>query len=342
MVRKDRPMGKMHEEVKKWLTRPADRACPVVGRMLLERVERARPRLNDPADAEALHDFRVATRRLRSFLRSYRPHLPTKLGGKLRKQLGEVFSSTNAARDAEVHRAWLEKQLAEAELPHDERRALALLAERLAPDSPAPLAELRRQAGEGFARVADKLRKQFDKAAGDAGADRSPPFAQAAAAELRKQAERLGEQLGQVQSALDPEDHAHEARLRGKRVRYLIEPLIGVVDGAEACAARLKQLQDLLGDWHDLRTLQAELRERVRESAVAWADELVSKAAAKSAGDQTLRGPELARQLAPAAGPIRAGQEACYDRLCRQREAGEIAALLEDLENLAGRLEQAG
>ena len=73
-------------------------------------------------DDEALHDFRVSLRRLRSIIRAYRPFLKGSKPRKLRKRLGALASSTNVARDAEVQIVWLEK--AGVELFSDSHRKI--------------------------------------------------------------------------------------------------------------------------------------------------------------------------------------------------------------------------
>ena len=57
------------------LTTPAPGAARRIAVNLLDAASAARERLTDADDAEALHDFRVAMRRLRSTLRAYQPQL---------------------------------------------------------------------------------------------------------------------------------------------------------------------------------------------------------------------------------------------------------------------------
>ena len=70
----------------------------------------ARARLAAAADAEALHDFRVALRRLRSWERAFRPYFEDELPKKLRRKLRDLARDTGASRDLEVHLAWLAEQ----------------------------------------------------------------------------------------------------------------------------------------------------------------------------------------------------------------------------------------
>ena len=82
-------------------------------RVALERLHAAREaaaRLDDPADTEALHDFRVAIRRLRSTLRAWRPVLGKGLRKRHRRALRALQGATGGGRDAEVALAWLGEQ----------------------------------------------------------------------------------------------------------------------------------------------------------------------------------------------------------------------------------------
>ena len=56
------------------LDRPAPDAVRHVALDFLRQAAEARERLGDPSDAEALHDFRVAIRRLRSTVRAHAGH----------------------------------------------------------------------------------------------------------------------------------------------------------------------------------------------------------------------------------------------------------------------------
>jgi CHAD domain-containing protein len=80
---------------------------------LLDVVAKERTRLDALDDTEAVHDFRVALRRLRSLLKAHRPRLGRKVE-KLRRKLGAIADKTSAARDAEVQLVWLATQRTDA------------------------------------------------------------------------------------------------------------------------------------------------------------------------------------------------------------------------------------
>src|ERR1700739_69868 len=93
-----------------FLDQPVERAVRVVALTLLRDAATTRARLIDPGDTEALHDFRVAVRRLRSWLRAYRPYLGDSVRDKNRRRLRAVARATSLARDTEVHLQWLHEQ----------------------------------------------------------------------------------------------------------------------------------------------------------------------------------------------------------------------------------------
>jgi CHAD domain-containing protein len=89
---------------------PAPHGTRLVALTLLDAAAAARRKLDEGVDPEALHDFRVALRRLRSWLRAFRPHLKGSVRGKERRRLQALADATGASRDAEVHLEWLREQ----------------------------------------------------------------------------------------------------------------------------------------------------------------------------------------------------------------------------------------
>ncbi|OGR61514.1 MAG: hypothetical protein A2X36_10475 [Elusimicrobia bacterium GWA2_69_24] len=89
------------------LSGPASDGVRAVASSLMDAAQEAHLRMDDPQDAEALHDFRVSLRRLRSSLRFYRPLLGGALKRKVLRRLKGVAAATNPGRDAEVQAACL-------------------------------------------------------------------------------------------------------------------------------------------------------------------------------------------------------------------------------------------
>ena len=90
--------------------------CGIVADSRLDACVDAAERLDSNA-SEALHDLRVSLRRLRTWLRAFRPFVDDTVGRKSRRRLRRLVRSTNSARDLEVWSIWI------AEQDQSERRA---------------------------------------------------------------------------------------------------------------------------------------------------------------------------------------------------------------------------
>src|SRR5688500_18380326 len=95
---------KVHEEM---LVGAAELGARRVALELVEEAVDAADRLTAGEDPEALHDLRVAVRRLRSAVRAYREDLRDGVGRKARRTLRDFARASGAARDAEVLEEWL-------------------------------------------------------------------------------------------------------------------------------------------------------------------------------------------------------------------------------------------
>lgn len=233
----------------------------MVAQGLLDDLRKARRRLERGGDADALHDFRVALRRLRSWLRAYRPSLRDTVRGPTLRALRTVADLTNGARDTEVALAWLATR---EELPSRAQPGIRHLAARLRREHRRFARELGVHIGEDLTKVLRRLDGQLSHFRIDV-TSRSPetlePMAGAVAARLREHSERFEAAVRPV-LAEDDEEAAHAARIAGKRLRYLLEPL----DDDPRAAAVVKQLariQDALGALHDAAVLRRRIaRER--------------------------------------------------------------------------------
>lgn len=230
----------------------------------LDEAGAALERAQDPHDREALHDFRVALRRLRTTLRAYRPLLPGGVPRRLRRRLRELADVTNPARDAEVALTWLRPL--ETELQSHDRIGLRALVGRIehrrAKHLPRSLAE----AGRCFASVDRKLRKILTVPPSKPDAPRVL-FGSVAAATLLGQAKRLDQLIASVSGPDD--DAVHRARIAAKRLRYQLEPVAAALSGGGQLIERLRKFQDLLGELHDLVELQEAVRSEPKTTAVA-------------------------------------------------------------------------
>ena len=240
---------------------PAEGARVTVLARLADAGEAA-TRLADPADAEALHDLRVALRRLRSTLRALGPLLPALIPEKQARRLKKAARLTGPARDGEVFAAWLAAR--REGLPAPYRGAHDWLVERVERHR---AAEERAARGRAV-RLAERAISAVTRRLVGAAAQAAPqPYALVLAGLLRTQAVALREAIREV---VGPEDvpAIHRIRLEAKRLRYLLEPLRGV-EGADASEAveALKGLQDLVGEWHDAQLFRQALARAQIEAA---------------------------------------------------------------------------
>ena len=238
---------------------PAESGARLVALHFLAEAGDAFARLEGGADPEALHDFRVGLRRLRSTLRSHDALLHESLTRKLRRRLRELARATGPRRDAEVHAAWLSEQ--EASLADVERAGAAYFAGRLAEARRDADRELERDAVRPFPKLARKLRRRlrrYTRRVDVESVDGGPSFGTASAELLRALAAELEAALGGVRG-IEDQELAHEARIVGKRLRYALEPLAGMLDGVPPLVKQLKRLQDALGELHDAHVFAAEV-----------------------------------------------------------------------------------
>ncbi len=245
------------------LERPAPESVRRIALGFLDAAAAASRRLESAdagsaADPEALHDFRVAVRRLRSTLRAYRPVLGDAIRRRHERALRDLTRATGAGRDAEVGRAWLAAEQDRLEAGAREI-ADALIAD-LEAETRSGYESARSAAGPDFRRLEKRLRRRLRCLArlddpNDGGAAAVRSFAAAFDRILPAFAGSLDESLDAV-GTVEDRTEAHRARIRGKRVRYILEPLLDEVEGVVALVDRLKELQDAVGDLRDLHLLE--------------------------------------------------------------------------------------
>ncbi|HEX8392574.1 MAG TPA: CHAD domain-containing protein [Longimicrobium sp.] len=226
----------------------APRAARWLALRFLHEADEARARLDDPGDSEALHDFRVAIRRLRSTLRAYAEHVDESIGGRDRRRLRKLAHATGDSRDGEVLIQWVQSRregVPSAGPDWLDRR----LRKRQAKLGTA----LRDEVAHDFARERRRLQDRLEHYTShvDAADPRELPRMSLVLADLvERHAAELRERLAEVRS-VDMQEVAHEGRIAAKRLRYLIEPFGGELSGASALVKRIKALQETLGQMHD-------------------------------------------------------------------------------------------
>ena len=229
----------------------APRAARWLALHFLEEAHAARARLDDAADAEALHDFRVALRRLRSTLRAYAEHLEDAVRGRDRRRLRALARATGDSRDGEVMIVWMEA--ARGELSQAEAAGLEWLLERLRARQEKLDRAMRDEVAHDFERerrrLCDRLEWYPARVVADSPRE-GPPLGPVVAERVAEHAEALRSALAAVRSVEDQE-RAHEGRIEAKRLRYLLEPFAGEREDVRALVKQLKRLQEQLGQMHD-------------------------------------------------------------------------------------------
>ena len=303
------------------LARPPEEGARLLALSFLEQAAEARPRLADPADAEALHDFRVGLRRLRSCLRAYRAFLKESVPRKLASELRRLARSTGPGRDTEVQIEWLRG--CGPELSPHHRAGLAWLLARLEERMRAAFAEMKDEVEQEFADLAAGLRARLSvyrtEVHLDAAAEPRSTLGEATAEILRGQTADLEEHLARIGGAGD-EKAAHRARISAKRVRYLLEPFAEEIPEAGAVVKRFKVLQDLLGELHDAHVLEAVLAAAVEAAAAERVRKLLEISLADAPDEKLLR---TERRRARASGLLAL---ACINRARRDRLFAALAA----------------
>jgi len=269
------------------LEQPVERAARVVALILLENAKKARQRIDDPSDADALHDFRVAIRRLRSWLRALGPWLAGSVPKKAFRRLEKAARLTGDSRDAEVHLTWLEAQ--RAALSVRQRRGLTWLVEQIEAEKKDSDHVVTTKGARAFDRALDAFARKLPayRAHVDTEEASRRRFGSVIAELARDHVATLAERLARVETFED-EKGAHAARIAGKRLRYLLEPVADHIEGASELVSDLSKMQDTFGNWHDVH---------VFSSAIVRASERAAAAEGRHVSEAVVEGEDAQRAL---------------------------------------------
>lgn len=229
----------------------AHRAARHLALRFLDEAQAGRVRLDDAGDTEALHDFRVGLRRLRSTVRAYAAQLEESIGGKDRRRLKALAAATGASRDGEVMIGWMEAR--RDDLSEAERAGRDWLLERLGARQEKLDRDLRKEVAHDFGRERKRLARRLStyQAHVSAADPREEPQMGAVAADLvTAHAEELRQRLD-ASGSVEQQEELHEGRISAKRLRYLLEPFVDELPDAAWAVKRIKRMQDTLGEMHD-------------------------------------------------------------------------------------------
>jgi CHAD domain-containing protein len=236
----------------------------------LNRFMTLEPKVLRGDDPDAIHDMRVASRRLQQILDLLCPKPQARQVRVLRRKIRRSRRCLSEVRNCDVMLARVEKQLAAKRVSRREIR-LALrsyLRERRAQSFEKALRKLGKI---NLAAFYLELRSFIRPGDGAPHTRRHAPVG-----ELTSDIffQRVGESLGQVWQGFESQlalSHAdpqppvlHGARIATKRLRYLIEVIAAFdVPGADDNLRWLRLVQRRLGEWHDLEVLEQMMIEMV-------------------------------------------------------------------------------
>jgi CHAD domain-containing protein len=196
-----------------------------------------------------IHKMRVATRRLRSDLKTFSALLDPIWTGNVRSDLQWLASALGQVRDADVLGDYLEKRRSEGTV---DRSGLALLTATVDRERRSALVELREVlASQRYLLLLDKLHAASREPPFRSGDDASRRAATVLPGLLTRPWKRL--RRGVHHSGRHPSDtQLHEIRKRAKQLRYAAEvatPVLG--KAAKRTAKDAEQLQVVLGRHQD-------------------------------------------------------------------------------------------
>jgi CHAD domain-containing protein len=206
-------------------------------------------------DRSALHQARVATRRIREALPLLTPGERVR---RLERQIRKITQALGPVRELDVALQILDEMEAAGEVS---RAALARLRAAVAQERGTLHADMRRRIEDTDL---DKLRKRAigaaRRCATGAAVRRDPVRIGRARQRAARRAERLQAAIESAAAIYLP-DRLHDVRIAVKKLRYGLE-LVRELSGSRATARlrRLKKAQDLLGRMHDLEVLIARAR----------------------------------------------------------------------------------
>jgi len=237
-------------------------------------------RLGGGDDAEAVHQTRVATRRLRSDLKTFAPVVDPVWLSHTRADLKWIADSLGAVRDIDVLAGHLESEMGHA--PPPDARPFGEIHLELSRRRAAAHADLLEDmSGERYLTLLDRLHASSesppfigtDSSASKSGSGLRPddPAREVLPALVRRPWRKLRKAVRHV-GAHPTDQELHRIRIRAKRLRYAAEsaaPIVG--KPAKRMAAAVESLQTVLGDHHDAVTAEDWFRREAATGSLAVA-----------------------------------------------------------------------
>jgi CHAD domain-containing protein/CYTH domain-containing protein len=229
----------------------------------LDRLRAARDQLRLAEDDEALHDFRVALRRVRSLLRGYRNTTRITIPPRLPRGLRRLSRTTGVSRDLEVKLSWL---TGIDDLRPRDRVGHRWLTKRLNAAKVRSDTRVAKYIEAMFFPLTTNLERRLEQLLlHEKGAARS--LASETASNLRALLDIFASRLDVV-DAIGKQEEAHLARIAGKKVRYLLEPFVRIIPAAREVVDRYKGVQEALGELRDAHVLGEAIAAALEDAAL--------------------------------------------------------------------------
>lgn len=235
-------------------TDSAQRAARVIALRALDSVIDARDGIRK-RDPESVHQFRVALRRLRSWIYMYGPSLHDTLHKRTLRRLRVIADATTELRDLDVQIEWLRaerKALGKARLG-----AAKWILNRLNADRQRAWRKFRKVLIADFAKTERSLRRELNQyvVTHDLRSEDPVDEMRAITAHLmHEQGKALAVALQRIRS-VDDTNRLHRARIIAKRTRYALQPLAAHAPGLTSIADDLTRFQDVVGELRDAQLL---------------------------------------------------------------------------------------
>jgi CHAD domain-containing protein len=226
----------------------------------LDRFVSLHPKALGGDEPEAIHDLRVASRRLQQVLDLLYASPQPKGVRRLRRRIRRCRRSLSEVRNSDVLLERVERRLRRKRVAR--RRAWEAVRDHVVEERAAAFEEaverlVRLKLGAVFLGLKEAIESApAAMSGGEGSAGPSIAFATRVAESLQEVWQEFETQV--LESHRQPEPQKlHGVRIAAKRLRYLVEVLVEL--GAEGSATALdwlKRLQEHLGDWHDLEILE--------------------------------------------------------------------------------------
>jgi CYTH domain-containing protein/CHAD domain-containing protein len=261
----------------------------------------ADPALVEAQSADALHRARVALRRLRATVREHRTLRERGIGRATARHLKALNRATNAVRDRDVQREWLD---AEAEaLPPAARDEAAQLRARLAREA----ARQQDRVARAFATHLDPVQARAEsrlstfRVQGHVGQPLvTTTLAAALADRVTRGGDRLFRDLASVRG-LDDQSRLHKIRLLLKRQRAMLAPFTGADPALATWYDTATRAQDQLGAMRDAALFAALARDHGCDALAAVLDDTSLSHGTAFLADWTAQPEAVSAALAAAA-----------------------------------------